>query len=135
MKKVFGLCLSVILLVALGYGSLFAAETAVDTEKEGKVFTACKLEWKIGKNEINWTDAQNWIKGLGEDWRAPTKVDLIALFAEMGQKSPVSDDFVWAEERDGHSAWYFSFYFQEIRWSYKDDSSRWGRVVAVRPVK
>ncbi|MEW6709182.1 MAG: hypothetical protein AB1403_05100 [Candidatus Riflebacteria bacterium] len=124
-----------VLVMALFAGMAFAEEAAKEPEKEGTVFTACKLEWKLGKVDLDWNQTQEWIKSLGEDWRTPTKVDLIALFAEQGQKSPLEQDFVWAEARDGHSAWYFSFYFQEIRWSYYDDHSKWGRAVAVRPVK
>lgn len=136
MKRIWGLCLSVVLLVTLFTGAAFAAEEAASPAvQENAVFTACKLEWKVGKADLDWNQTQEWIKGLGDDWRAPTKVDLIALFAEMGQKSPIGQDFVWAEARDAHSAWYFSFYFQEIRWSYFDDRSKYGRAVAVRAVK
>lgn len=135
MKHFFGLCLSVVLLMMLASTSVFAAEAASPAGQEDAVFTACKLEWKVGKADLDWNQSQEWIKSLGDGWRAPTKVDLIALFAEMGQKSPIGQDFVWAEARDAHSAWYFSFYFQEIRWSYFDDHSRYGRVVAVRPAK
>lgn len=135
MKQFLGLCLSVVLLMMLASTSVFAAEAASPAGQEGAVFTACKLEWKVGKADLDWNQSQEWIKSLGDGWRAPTKVDLIALFAEMGQKSPIGQDFVWAEARDAHSAWYFSFYFQEIRWSYFDDHSRYGRVVAVRSAK
>lgn len=134
MKRFVGLCLSLILLITVFVGSAFAAEKST-AGKEGAEFKACKLEWKVGKADLDWNQSQEWVKSLGGDWRMPTKVELIALFAEKGQKSPIGQDFAWAEMRDAHSAWYFSFYFQEIRWSYLDDHSKYGRAVAVRPAK
>ncbi|MBU1105362.1 MAG: hypothetical protein KKB51_01740 [Candidatus Riflebacteria bacterium] len=100
----------------------------------GKIFTACNMEWMIGKADIDWTQTQAWIKTLNNGWRAPTKAELIGLFNEVDQKSPIGQDYVWAEARDAHSAWHFSFYYREARWSYFDDHSRYGRAVAVRPL-
>lgn len=133
MKHFWGLCLSVVLLVTLFAGSAFAAEAdKAPTDPTGTVFKACGLEWKVGAADLDWNQSQEWIKSLGDNWRAPTKVDLVKLYAEMGQKSPVGQDFIWAEARDGQSAWYFSYYFHEIRWSYYDDHSKYGRAAAVR---
>ena len=134
MKHFWGFCLSLVLLVTVLSGTAFAVKECI-AAKEGAGFKACKLEWKVGKADLDWNQTQEWVKSLGDDWRLPTKVELIALFAEKGQKSPIGQDFAWAEMRDAHSAWYFSFYFQEIRWSYLDDHSKYGRAVAVRPAK
>ncbi|NLF98008.1 MAG: DUF1566 domain-containing protein [Candidatus Riflebacteria bacterium] len=136
MKNFWGLFLSVFLIVSLFSGSAFAADAAQPpADPTGTVFKACGLEWKVGATDLDWNQTQEWIKSLGDNWRAPTKVDLIKLYAEMGQKSPIGMDFIWAEARDAHSAWYFSFYFQDIRWSYFDDRSKYGRAAAVRTVE
>lgn len=99
---------------------------------DGTVFTACGKEWMVGKADVDWTQTQAWINGLGGGWRAPTRAELEALFAEVGQKCPIGQDYVWAEKKDEHSAWHFSFYYREVRWGYFDDHSRYGRAVAVR---
>ncbi len=98
----------------------------------GKTFKAAGKEWMVGKVDIDWTATQDWIKGLGSGWRAPTKDELQELFNEVGQKCPIGEDFVWAEARDANSAWHFSFYYRETRWGYFDDHSRYGRGVAIR---
>lgn len=98
----------------------------------GKIFTASGKEWLVGKADIDWTTTQTWINGLGNGWRAPTKDELQELFNEVGQKCPLGQDYVWAEKRDAHSAWHFSFYYREVRWGYFDDHSRYGRGVATR---
>ncbi len=135
MKTIGKVCLALILVVAVLAGNASAIAKEKIEVKAGTTFKACGLEWHVGKADLDWNQSQKWIKELGDNWRAPTKVDLIKLFAEKGQKSPFGQDFVWAEARDAHSAWYFSFYFQEIRWSYYDDSSKFGRAGAVRDVK
>ncbi len=109
------------------------SEKAPQAEKaKGKTFTACGKEWMLGKNDIDWTATQKWIESLGNGWRAPTRDELVALFKEVGKTSPIGQDYIWAEKRDAHSAWHFSFYYNEVRWGYFDDHSRYGRAVAVR---
>ena len=109
---------------------------SVDTPKadsyEGRKFLGCGKEWLLGKVDVDWNAAQTWIRSLGDGWRTPTKAELIELFQQQGQNSPVGQNFVWAERRDQHSAWNFSFYYQEPRWRYLDDHSIYGRAVAVR---
>lgn len=99
---------------------------------EGQTFNGCSKTWLVGKADIDWNATQTWIKSLGEGWRSPNKDELIALFQELGQNSPIGQDFVWAEKRDANSAWHFSFYYREVRWGYFDDHSKYGRAVAVR---
>ncbi|EKD82479.1 MAG: hypothetical protein ACD_39C01272G0001 [uncultured bacterium] len=101
---------------------------------EGTVFNALNMTWMVGKADLDWNQTQEWIKSLGLGWRSPTKDELVMLFKEVDQKSPLGQDYVWAEPRDAHSAWHFSFYYREVRWSYFDDHSRYGRGVAVRPI-
>ena len=101
---------------------------------DGTVFNACNMAWKVGKADLDWNQTQDWIKSLGLGWRSPTKNELVMLFKEVDQKSPLGQDYVWAEPKDEHSAWHFSFYYREVRWSYFDDHSRYGRAVAVRPL-
>ncbi len=98
----------------------------------GKLFKADGKEWLVGAADVDWNQTQKWLAGLGNGWRMPTKDELVSLYKEVGQKSPIGMQFVWAEKRDAHSAWHFSFYYREVRWGYFDDHSRYGSAVAVR---
>lgn len=98
----------------------------------GQVFISCGKEWLVGAADLDWTQTQEWIKGLGQGWRSPTTAELVELFQERGQNSPIGQDFIWAEPRDAHSAWHFSFYYREVRWGYFDDHSKYGRALATR---
>lgn len=118
---------------AMDQASGTQVQTATGTEDPaGKTFTAAGKEWMVGKADMDWTATQVWIKSLGSNWQAPTKDELQTLFKEVEQKCPIGQDNIWAEKKDTHSAWQFSFYYREVRWAYFDDHSRYGRGVAVR---
>ena len=107
-------------------------QTKSNNAKEEKTFLGCGKEWLVGPTDLDWNQAQAWITKLGKGWRAPTKAELVELFDELGQNSPIGQDYVWAEAKDEHSAWHYSFYYREVRWGYFDDHSAYGRSVAVR---
>lgn len=99
----------------------------------GEVFNACGNEWRVGKNNLSWIETQSWINGLGGGWRAPTIVKLQELYNQVGQKSPIRDDKVWAEPRNSSSSNVFAFYDGTKGWFFNIIRGKYLRGVAVRP--
>ncbi|MFZ2960695.1 MAG: hypothetical protein WA705_27760 [Candidatus Ozemobacteraceae bacterium] len=108
------------------------AQSAVKPQTHEEVFQACGKEWCVGQNNIDWNNTQAWIKALGKSWQAPTRAELKELYDEVRQKSPLKNDWAWAELRDSSSAWCFSFHYGTAFWGYCDSSYWYYRALAVR---
>jgi len=78
------------------------------------------LDWYVGRDQdTNYDAAVSWVRGLSVDgggWRMPTREELKTLYEKgLGDRNmnPVFKTtgwWVWAEERDSSSAWFFGFY-------------------------
>ncbi len=117
--------------------------------KEGEVITdnSTGLQWRVGPDENTiWNAANNWVNGLGGNWRMPTRAELRGLW-DAGISSDNWGPFensgwwVWSGEvRDSSSAWDFVFgsgteYWDgrgHEHWMYRSISYNGGRAFAVR---
>jgi len=100
------------------------------------------LEWVVGPDkDATYKHAENWIKGCkiaDGGWRLPTRAELRDLYAKgLGRtnidpvfKTTESGSSVWAEPKDGLTAWYFNFYIGFENSFYRDGSGL--RIFGVR---
>lgn len=110
---------------------------------------ATELEWQVGPSKcMTYFEAVEWINGLGQGWRLPTREELMALYkagircSAWFSKWPEPFEraeggtWVWSgEERDSSivSVWGFGFKSGREGWnprSYSDQT----RTFAVRPL-
>lgn len=120
------------------------------------VITDCstQMKWMEGPDKaMNWNEAQEWIKNLGDRWRTPSIAELKDLFLANSRRAGDTNSsdakgllylcldsafqvnkrcWVWADFRDSSSAWIFSFYDGQKNW-YSRDYSYWNhRAFAIR---
>ncbi len=86
-----------------------AGEKAISDQYTGKTFKAIGKEWRVEQYNISWTETQSWISSLGDGWRAPTYVELKALYDSVGMTSAIGNDVVWGEQNDSKTAWRIDF--------------------------
>ncbi|MBF0410370.1 MAG: DUF1566 domain-containing protein [Candidatus Riflebacteria bacterium] len=99
-------------------------------------YKACGMEWKFLQTNVTWDEAQNLIKTLGNDWRAPTRAELKCLYDEVENQSPIKDGWAWSgESKDSYTAWYFGFNFGKEYCYYRGIRAKFCLAVAVRPLK
>ncbi len=101
--------------------------------------TQNNLEWLAGPdNNVTWYEADNWVKGLGGDWRMPTLKELETLYQKgtgtrnMTPLLKTSGWWVWSGETVGKKeARSFCFGQGFKGWIFKGNSAS-ERVFAVR---
>ncbi|MFA5181951.1 MAG: DUF1566 domain-containing protein [Syntrophales bacterium] len=115
--------------------------------------TRTGLMWAAQDNgsNIKWADAKSYCRnyrgGGYTDWRMPTQDELAELFDE-GERQPcngrcyitplidLTDSFIWAAEKRGSDAAFFSFAFGGRYWSKQSsDEITIIRALPVRSVK
>jgi formylglycine-generating enzyme required for sulfatase activity len=81
-----------------------------------------KLEWQNwdGDTSLNWYEAMEYAKSLGEGWRLPTRAELIDAYDNniQGFKS----DYYWSSStyaQGTDSAWGVNFALGYVYYSYK----------------
>lgn len=122
--------------------ALAKAQTEVylqELQTRSKVFLdkTTGLEWvKMSESgrAVSWHEAQAWIKSLGVGWRAPTVKELDQIEKNRFYLSFIKTiEFVmWADQRDKHTAWIYTFSKGTVGYYDKGGSARKTRAIAVR---
>ncbi|MEI7638386.1 MAG: DUF1566 domain-containing protein [Syntrophus sp. (in: bacteria)] len=134
-----------------------AQPTAVETARKGRFIayddgtvldTQTELMWAAKDNgsNIKWADAKSYCKnyrgGGYTDWRMPTQDELAGLYDESKSQpcngkchiTPLIDltySFLWASEKRGSEAAFFSFTFGGRYWSHQSSDV----IILVLPVR
>jgi hypothetical protein len=97
---------------------------------EGEIFNAGGKAWIVGPRYIYPGETQAWAQRIGGPWRLPSRAELVALHAEVGEKSPIQGDLVLAETKDSSLVCFFNFKTGNEHWQKSQANSH--RALAIR---